>query len=71
MSSGSEFTAERALLAAGIEHYDHPSFARLEDVPGSLRTVVDALAAAGFTAAAAHPGYLLDPGREELRAAVR
>jgi WD40 repeat protein len=71
MSSGSEFTAERALLAAGIQHYDHPSFARLEDVPGSLRTVVDVLAAAGFTPVAADPGYLLDPGREVLRAAVR
>ena len=71
MFSGSGTAAERALLAAGTEEYDHPSFGRLDDVPKSLRTVVEMLTAAGFTALAADPGYVLDPGRDALRTAVR
>jgi WD40 repeat protein len=71
MSSDSGRAADRALLAAGTEHYDYPSYGRLEDVPESLRTVAEVLTAAGFTAVAAYPGYILDPERDTLRAAVR
>jgi WD40 repeat protein len=71
MSSDSEHAVGRALLAAGTAHYDHPSYGRLEDVPESLQTMVEVLAAAGFKTVAAHPGYLLDPERDALRAAVR
>ena len=71
MSSSSGPTAERGLLAAGTEHYDHASYGRLEDVPQSLRMVVEVLTAGGYTAVAADPGYVLDPERDVLRAALR
>jgi WD40 repeat protein len=71
MSSDSGRAVERALLAAGIEHYDNPAYGRLADVPQSLRMVVEVLSAAGFTAVTAEPGYMLDTGRDMLRAAVR
>ena len=45
MSSDSEHAVGRALLAAGTAHYDHPSYGRLEDVPESLQTMVEVLAA--------------------------
>ncbi len=71
MSSASASGPQRALLAAGIEQYASQDYARLEDVPESLRTVVEVLTEAGFTAVTADPGYLLDPERDTLRGAVR
>ncbi|MGW0885854.1 caspase family protein [Streptomyces sp. NPDC002671] len=45
-------------------------YERLEKVPDSLRTVVDALAELGITPIAPHPGYHLDLGLDELREQV-
>ena len=60
--------ADRVLLAAGTETYDHSDeFARLTQVPASLRMVVEALAGLGFATVSGPPGYLLDPRTEQLR----
>ena len=57
----------RVLLAAGTQTYDSGEFARLEQVPLSLRLVFDALAGVGFVPVIGPPGYLLDPGAEQLK----
>ena len=62
---------KRLLVAAGTETYRSDKFARLEQVPASLRTVVQALAGLGFATLTGEPGYLLDPELAELRDAVR
>ena len=63
--------AKRLLVAAGTETYRSGKFARLEQVPASLQTVVRALAELGFATLTGEPGYLLDPELAELRDAVR
>ena len=68
VTSSNHPEAARLLLAAGTETYDQSDeFAQLAQVPASLRTVVEALVRLGFAAASDPPGYLLDPGTEQLR----
>jgi WD40 repeat protein len=72
MSSGNWPDAgRRALLAAGTASYDCLEFPALGGVPESLGTVVEVLEELGLATVARAPGYLLDPARVNLRAAVR
>ena len=68
-------TGGRALLAAGTKTYHYGDLADLDGVPGALRCVVETLTSLGYRPAtpsgADVPSYLLDPGLQELKDAVR
>ena len=74
MNSGAG-SVDRALLAAGTESYRYGDLARLDRVPDALRCVMETLSALGYRPAAPGgaglPSYLLDPGLQELKDAVR
>ncbi|MGP4090316.1 AAA family ATPase [Streptomyces sp. KR55] len=54
------------LLALGTATYQADMYERLEKVPDSLRTVVEALDKLGITSIAPPPGYHVDLGLDEL-----
>jgi WD40 repeat protein len=71
VGDGNEAADAPVLVAAGTQRYAREDLGHLDQVPTSLRTVVESLERLGITSLSSDPaGYLLDPGRGALFATL-
>jgi hypothetical protein len=71
MSSDNPADISRALLAVGTAVYASSDFEDLDQVPASLKMIVDTLTRLGYATVAGSPGYSIDPQLHDLHASLR